>query len=84
MQVSSAERAAIRQCIEIGKAFGFGNMICHLQTAWARSLIDQYGLDVENAREATAQDGRGYPFKMQEDILDRGMWDETGSNYRST
>lgn len=79
MKISSAEQAAIRQVIEHGHTFGFGNLISHLQTAWARLLIEKYDMSEKTARQASG--GRGYPFEMQNDIVERGEWDETGERY---
>ena len=84
MHVSTAEVRAIKATISYGCQFGFGNLIAHLQTAWAETLMKQYGMDEKTARDATARDGSGYPFTMQQDIVDHGEWDETGARYRST
>ena len=81
MHISQAEQTAIQQVVSAGEAFGFGNMIAHLQTAWAKMLLDKYGMDEEAARLAAR--GEGYPFKMHQDLKDFGMWDETGGKYRA-
>ncbi len=80
MKVKPEEQEAIYVAIQIGKEFGYGNLIAHLQTAWARTLIDECGFDEYGAR---VQAGPGYPFAMHEDIIERGEWDETGARYRS-
>ena len=82
MKISSAEHRAIIEVLKHGEAFGYGNLICHLQTAWAAMLMKQYGLSEEAAREATARDGSGYPFAMHDDLVKRGEWDETGKRYQ--
>lgn len=82
MKISQAEQEAIQKVIELGAQYGYGNLIMHMQTAWARSLIDGHGMEPSSARLATARDGSGYPFQMQEDLLLRGEWDETGERYR--
>jgi len=83
VNISSQEKRAIQEVIAHGEQFGYGNLICHLQTAWARKLMDEYDMKESTARAATARDGSGYPFKMQDDLIDRGTWDETGKRYRT-
>lgn len=79
MKITQSEQKAIRTVLEAGRQHGYGNMIAHLQTAWAEMLVRDYGFAEETARGATARDGRGYPFRMQADLLERGFWDETGA-----
>lgn len=43
------ERDAIRQVIEAGKQYGFGNMIDRLRFAWAIRLIEDHDMSVEAA-----------------------------------
>lgn len=81
MKINEQEQMAIRNMIAAGELFGYGNMISHLQTAWARVLIRDEGMSETNAR--TASGGTGYPFLMQDDLLLSGEWDETGERYRS-
>lgn len=82
MRISADEQKAITQVIRWGREIcGFGNLIAHLQTAWAKSLMECDGLSEADARAATARDGSGYPFSMQEDLIERGEWDETGARY---
>ena len=81
MQISQAEQAAIRQAVCAGETFGYGNIISHLQTAWAQLLVDKYQMSEDAARKAAG--GDGYPFEMHRDLKDRGMWDETGARYRA-
>ena len=80
MRISNAEQLAIQSVMDAGAAHGYGNMIAHLQTAWARSLMTGYNMDESAARQASG--GDGYPFKMQDDLLRLGGWDETGESYR--
>ncbi len=82
MRIPDTEREAIIAVIESGKRFGFGNLISHLQTAWARRLVEEEGFPEKVAREASG--GSGYPFKMQDDLLLSGEWDETGKRYAAT
>lgn len=81
MRISAREQRAIRIVVDFGTEFGYGNLITHLQTAWARRLME-CGLDERTARLATGRDGSGYPFGMQDDLIERGEWDETGARYR--
>lgn len=70
MKISEGERQAIIKVIELGCEYGFGNLIAHLNTAWARNLIKKYGFPEEVARKSTH--GTGYPIKMQDDLIERG------------
>src|SRR5262245_53432115 len=81
MKISEAERIAVQEVLAYGEAWGYGNLISHLQTAWARRLMGD-GLPEKAAREATNMRG-GYPFAMQDDLVERGEWDETGERYRT-
>lgn len=58
--VSDAEEDAIRAVLLAGQRFGYGNMIGHLGTAWAKTLMDQYGMTEDQARHASGE--RQYPF----------------------
>ena len=79
MRISIEEQAAIQRVLNAGENFGYRNMILHLQTAWAKALMDQYGFDEKYARQATG--GDGFPFDMQTDLAEGGYWDETGAKY---
>lgn len=81
MRISEDERSAIQYLIYAGARYGYGNLIAHLQTAWARTVMAVEHFDEKRAREDAG--GPGYPFAMQDDILERGEWDETGKRYRS-
>ena len=81
MNISQDERDAIKAVLAAGERFGYGNMISHLQTAWAKTLIDaDDGFDEKSAREIA---GPGYPFKMQDDLVTHAMWDESGERYKA-
>ena len=80
MKVSDAEREAIRIVIRLGAQHGYGNLMQHMATAWAKDLVDKYQFDEESARQGALLDG--YPFLMQQDIIERGEWDDTGERYR--
>lgn len=79
MRISEIERQGVQQVIAIGAAIGYGNLISHLQTAWARTLMEKWDMTEETARLASG--GTGYPFKMQDDLVNRGEWDESGKAY---
>ena len=79
MNISRAEQDAVRIVCGFGASHGYGNLIAHLQTAWAKMLMEEWGFDEKTAREAAIV--RGYPFKMHDDLLERGEWDETGERY---
>lgn len=82
MRISGAERDAIRAVLDYGASHGYGNLISHLQTAWAASLMRSHGMDEASARAAAG--GPGYPFEMQRDLVASGEWDETGARYRAS
>jgi hypothetical protein len=46
------EEQAIRMVIAAGECYGYGNMIAHLSTAWAKHLMKEYGLPREVAIDA--------------------------------
>lgn len=79
-QISKGEQIAIQEVLACGETYGYGNLIAHLHTAWARRLMRD-GLSEQAARAATACDGAGYPFAMQDDLVEDGHWDETGKRY---
>ncbi len=81
MRISDAEQKAILDVVNAGESFGYGNMISHLQSAWARTLVTAHGFTEIQAREAVAG-GNGYPFKMHSDLVNHGEWDETGERYK--
>jgi hypothetical protein len=76
IQISDEERIAIKQCIQLAKIHGYGNLISHLRTAWAEEYYNQ-GLPIEGAHG-----GGVMPFGMRHDIIREGCWDETGDKYR--
>ena len=61
------EAEAIKTVVELGARYGYGNLIGHLQTAWARHLVKDLGFTEQSARLAAG--GNGYPFDWQERIL---------------
>lgn len=79
MKINENERLAILRVIEFGETYGYGNMIAHLNTAWARKLIKN-GMEESVAMKSTH--GKGYPVKMQDDLINNGEWDETGDRYK--
>ena len=80
MKISHGEQQAIAEAIKLGEVYGFGNLIFHLQTAWARRLVATHGMDEATARQVAG--GDGYPFSMQDDLVNFGQWDETGERYK--
>ena len=80
MRISEAERLAIVTVLKLGAEHGYGNLMSHLATGWAKSLVDGYGMDEASARRAAVLPG--YPFAMQADLIERGEWDETGERYK--
>lgn len=74
MRISEDERQHIIRVVASGTAYGFGNMISHLQAAWAKSLRDQYGMPDTAKRD-------GYPIAMHDDLMLLGFWDESGKSY---
>ena len=80
MKISNDERLAIRAVIMLGKEFGYGNLMGHLATAWARDMMTDYHMTESQARRCPPC--QGYPFEMQDDLLERGEWDETGERYQ--
>jgi hypothetical protein len=78
MKISKREQEAIKTVVGHGREWGYGNMIGHLQSAWTKDLMDEYGLDEDNARRGSD----AYPVKMHIDLMEYGEWDETGARYR--
>ena len=75
------EVEAIHTVIALGERFGYGNLISHLRTAWAKTmLLKGHAKNEEDAKEMT-HGGSCMPFKMHEDLLS-GFWDETGESYK--
>lgn len=81
MRISEQEQEAIKFVVLCGARHGYGNLISHLQAAWAAELMERWGMDEKSARDASG--GDGYPFKMQKDLMLKGEWDETGERYKS-
>jgi hypothetical protein len=81
MKISAEEHRAILTVIKAGQAFGYGNLIEHLKSAWAVELIEKYRLSEDAAREAA---GGGYPLAMHADLVKFGEWDETGLRYKKS
>jgi hypothetical protein len=79
MKISREEQADIKAVLDAGARHGYGNMIFHLQTAWAKTLMEKWNLPEDTARHASG--GTGYAFQMQDDLVQQGEWDETGEKY---
>jgi len=81
IKIRQDEVNAIRMVVDFGQIHGYGNLIAHLQSAWAKQLILQYKMDEASAIEAT-QTRVPYPLQMHEEILSTGQYDERGGRYR--
>lgn len=77
MKLHPGEHRAIKEVLHHGATYGYGNLIAHLQTAWARRLMES-GMSEAGARTHA---GPGYPFIFWDDLLENGEWDETGKRY---
>jgi len=75
VRISEDERKHIIRVVASGMAYGFGNMISHLQAAWAKSLRDNHNIPDDVERD-------GYSIAFHEDLMLRGFWDESGERYR--
>ena len=53
MRIPREEQLAIIQVLKHGKAWGYGNMIAHLQTAWAARLVAAEGFDEESGKRSS-------------------------------
>lgn len=62
--ISNREKRAVLRVIAIAKNHGYGNLIAHLKTQWAKQLVES-GLSEESAMLAT--DVSAYPLSL--DIL---------------
>lgn len=62
MKISTSEQKAIKVVCEMGAKWGYGNMISHLQSAWALSLMHKHGMPLPLAIEAT--EGRS-PYELE-------------------
>lgn len=60
------ERAAVIEVLNIAESYGYGNLIAHLQTAWAIKLM-RSGISKESAIAATL--GRT-PYPLESNHLD--------------
>ena len=65
MRPFPGEQEAIRDVLDAGAIYGFGNMISHLQEAWIDHLMHTYNMSRKSARlavimepEEEARDGR--------------------------
>jgi len=61
------EQEAIIKVCEIGKVYGYGNMIAHLGSAWALMLMNDHGLTEEAALSAARS--VGYPVELHLHIV---------------
>lgn len=68
------EKRAIETVLYIGGLYGYGNMIAHLKTAWAKSLIAQ-GISKDAALQAT--NVSAYPIDENEPSVQGGRADRS-------
>ncbi len=80
MKISPGEQKAIKTVVALGEVYGYGNLISHLSTAWAKMLISKHKMTEDQARDAAGCD-RGMPFAMQDDLINNGEYDESGKKY---
>jgi len=80
--ILTGEKQAVETVIQMGRQYGFGNLIGHLKRAWALMLIENYNQSWDNAVAATNVDAypQDYaPFKEGDHftalIADKA-WDE--------
>lgn len=68
------EAEAVVQVIRAGEQFGFGNLISHLQTAWAMFLMQNYQIPERDARFMASGDEKGgYPLSLHQEVMRRGL-----------
>ena len=63
------EQSAINSVLNLGGKYGYGNMIAHLKTAWAKKLMAQ-GIPKEAALQAT--NVSAYPISENEPCVQGG------------
>ena len=80
-RISVEEQQLIKQTVKAADKIGYGNLIAHLKTAWAKKLMDEHDMCEQSARMGA--DAAGMPFTMHTDCIEGGFWDETGERYRS-
>jgi len=61
------EKEAIIKACEIGKVYGYGNVIAHLGSAWALMLMQDYGFKEKDALDAAC--GVGYPIELHQEFI---------------
>ena len=71
MIISTSEQKAIKVVCEMGVKWGYGNMISHLQSAWALMLIKNCGFEIETARSAVVNN-TPYELEVHLRLLNNG------------
>lgn len=66
-RLSGSEVDAVKMVLEAGSQFGYGNMIAHLRTAWARMLMDRFDFSWDQAARAAVTNA--YDPKIQDQLL---------------
>ena len=66
MILTNGEKTAVKQVLEAGSTYGYGNMIAYLKQAWAENLMNDYGFD--EALALSAADTTAYKPKAKINI----------------
>jgi hypothetical protein len=69
--INSRERAAAISCIDAGRSWGYGNMMCRLSRAWALKLIED-GMDILPAclmARISQEEAEAFATYSKEDII---------------
>ena len=67
LRLGDDERSAALAVIACGKQYGYGNMIGHLRTAWARMLMEKFDFSWDEAVQAAFADA--YDPVLQDRLL---------------
>jgi len=51
-KLDGGEREAIEEVLKYARIYGYGNLIAHLKTAWAKSLHYEHCISKEHALKA--------------------------------
>jgi hypothetical protein len=76
MFINDSEKNAIREVVNHGREWGFGNMIDRLQAAWAKNLLEKYP-------EMSIEAALGAGFRNDEERVNRLKKVERGKLIKS-